>query len=340
MHQPALRFAGIGAALLLLGLAGAPRPAQVQERAGWLGVYTQRIDENLRDGIGHDGDGVLVTRVVNDSPADRAGIRRGDVISAFAGRSVDSPSELMSAVRARRSGESVNVIVYRDGDRRSVSVRLGARPSGSDDDDDSWDDDDDRVFRAPTPPVPPAPPAAPREPRFERFDFPEGSWMFSGMGRGRLGVRVEEVNEEMADALGVGSGEGVLIVEVIDDTPAKRAGLRAGDVIVRVEDREIDDVSDLTSELREREAGPVSLTVVRRGDRRQVTATLERSRSMRWERGPLSLREDRMRDRSFNRRAPRADREDDAEMRAEIEKLREEVKKLQDELDSRGRDDD
>jgi hypothetical protein len=82
--------------------------------------------------------------------------------------------------------------------------------------------------------------------------------------RGRLGVRVDELDKDMAEALGVTSGKGALVREVLQDTPAQKAGLRAGDVIVRVGGDPVDDTDDLTRALRDRQ-GKVSIEVLRRG---------------------------------------------------------------------------
>ena len=152
--------------------------------------------------------------------------------------------------------------------------------------------------------------------------------MFGGMGRGRLGVRVESVSPDLAEALEVESG-GALIVEVLDDTPAKRAGLKAGDVIVRVADQPIDDSAELSKSLRDREAGPVPITVARRGATRTLTATLEEApqHTMRWERGPMSW--------GMAPRARRADADSRRDLEREIRQLREEMKKLQDQMDDR-----
>ena len=310
MQQPAFRVAGIGAAALLLVLAGAPRIATGQE-AAWLGVYTQTIDEDLREGLDFDGEGILVTRVVTDSPAQRAGVRKGDILMSLNDRRIESPSALMSEVRSFRSGQRVSLEVFRDGARRTLAVTLGSRP----------DDDDEPVA-----PAPPAAPRAPGAPRIETFEMPEGSWMFP-MGRGRLGVRVESVSPDLAEALEVESG-GALVVEVIDDTPAKRAGLKAGDVIVRVADQRIDDSGELTKALHEREAGPVAITVARRGATRTLTATLEEApQSMRWERGPTSW--------GMAPRARRMDADSRRDLEREIRQLREEMRKLQEQMEDR-----
>ena len=309
MLQPAFRWAGLGAAVILLGLAGAPRPASAQETA-WLGVYTQNIDDELRQGLDYKGAGILVTRVVGDSPAARAGVRKGDIIVTLNDRSIDSSSELSTEVRSSRPGQKIALAVYRDGARKTLSVTLGTRP-----------DDDD--LDGPEPPEPPLPPRVHRE----VMELPEGSWTFTGMGRGRLGVRIETLNTDLAEALGAKAG-GVLVVEVLDDTPAEKAGLKAGDVIVKVGDRQIDDASELTSVLRARDAGPVPITVSRRGATRTLTATLEESHAMRFERGPMSWR-------SAPRARTRPDADSQRELQDQIKQLREDMKKLQDQMGDR-----
>lgn len=266
-------------ALALAGMTAGGAAAQSSERA-WLGVSTQAITEGLREGLDYRGDGVLVTGVSSDSPADRAGIRKGDVLVTFNSRTIDSPAHLVDLVRDARVGQSVSIGIVRNGERRSVSARLATRSAASED-----------RLEAPAPRVPRAPraPSAPRVRTFEwdgdHFELPEGRafTMLQGMGRGRLGVHIQDLNADMADALGVGGGKGVLVTEVVRDTPAEKAGIRGGDVIVEVGGTAVSDVSDLQRELRERK-GTVAITLVRRGARRTVNPDIgEAPRVMRWE---------------------------------------------------------
>jgi predicted metalloprotease with PDZ domain len=327
----------LSAALLAAGLAASVHPAAAQrEGTTWLGVYTQQLTSDLREGMDYEGDGVLVNDVVNGSPADRAGLEKGDVLVRFDGRTVDSPTELSSMVRSMRVGESVDLVVWRDGDRRSLTARLGSRPGSSDvrrrsqDDEVDEDDDDDGMFDTPAPPAPRAP-AAPRAPRVLMPGFDQD--MFRVMGRGRLGVRVESLNSDLADLLDVPGGRGVMIIEVINDTPASRAGLKSGDVITRVDDRNVDEVGDLTEALRNAGEGTVSLEVIRKGARRTVRAELERQTSG----NRISIDRDVDRQRLRDERA-RVRRETSNERDEELRRLREEVRELRRKLDELERD--
>src|SRR5262249_47614057 len=98
--------------------------------------------------------------------------------------------------------------------------------------------------------------------------------------RGRLGVRVDNLSDDMAQALGVPSGgKGALVTEVIVDRPAQKAGIRAGDVITRVQGDKVEDPDDLTRALREHD-GKVSIELLRKGERRTVDVDIPSRESM------------------------------------------------------------
>src|SRR5262245_27750054 len=238
MRKRRIVGAACGAALLALGMVGSA--AAQSSGTPWLGGTTQEITDELREGLDYQGRGVIVNRVNADSPAERAGIRKGDVIVSFNSRTVDSPSELTDVVRGARVGQVVTVMVMRSGTRRSLSARLGEWPDDMED-----QRDQEEEFDTPAPPTPPASPRTPRAPAAprargnwfdfngDRFEFPDnGDWtMLRGMGRGRLGVQIQDLNSGLGEALDVPGGRGVLVVKVIEDTPAERAGMKAGDVI-------------------------------------------------------------------------------------------------------------
>lgn len=233
----------------------------------WLGVSMQELTSDLRDGMSYNGDGVLVSGVSEESPADRAGVRKGDVITSVNGHRVDSPDALAREVRGARVGQTVRLDVVRDGRTRTLSATLALAPDRTDMNMGDKDNDDE----TPTPP-------GDRERRVIRrhgdmdFEMPDLSNLPMVMGRGRLGVRVETLSPDLADYFRV--SKGALVVEVLKDTPAARAGLKAGDVITRVGDKPVDGQEQLVRALRD-EDRKATLTVIRKGQSRTIEAELE-----------------------------------------------------------------
>jgi serine protease Do len=93
---------------------------------GWLGVYIQQITPEIADAMGLDGDeGALVSKVDPAGPAAGSGIERGDVILQFDGQAIDKMNELPRIVAGTPVGKAVDVLVMRDGKRKTVQVKLG-----------------------------------------------------------------------------------------------------------------------------------------------------------------------------------------------------------------------
>ncbi len=279
-------------AMTLFALAAAPALAAGR---GWLGVSTQPTDAELRKGLDLSSDGLLVNQVTDGSPADRAGLRKGDVILTFNWKAVTDPEKLRDMVRDTAPGRSVSLGLWRDGAKISLQATVGEVPSGEDGGDD---------FDAPTPPMPPTAPRAPGETHrhviingreipdddidglmhlkeldglrtLRSWSGPGGTMMFApaAVGRGRLGVRVEKLNSDLGQALGVVGGKGVLVTEVFEDTPAQKSGLKAGDVIVKVGVDTVNTPEELVRAL-DRHDGKIGLTVLRKGVRREVQPEL------------------------------------------------------------------
>jgi C-terminal processing protease CtpA/Prc len=241
------------------GRAAETTPSSSGTERAWLGVYTQALTPELLEGMSYKGKGVLVNRVVPDSPADRAGVQKGDIITSFNSRTVDTPGALSDLVGQGKVGQSAPLRVVRDGKTQSLNARLAAR---SDDDGMGWMEGGPREIHI-------------RELESgEPFDMDLGpGGMMRWMGRGRLGVRVEGLNSDLGGYFSVPGGKGVLVVEVMKDTPAEKAGLKAGDVITRVGDQAVADAEDLVQALGD-DAGRVTLSIVRKGAKRTVEAEL------------------------------------------------------------------
>jgi membrane-associated protease RseP (regulator of RpoE activity) len=271
----------LGLVLLALSLPlAAPKSARADDTP-WLGVTLQELNDGLRDGMGYDGDGVLVNQVLTDSPADRAGLRSGDVIVRFNGRTATSPDQLTQLVRDSRVGQNVSITVMRNGDRRTLSAHLASRPddqdmpapqarSKTDRDDDQGDmDHGDMKTMGDL--------KALKQMRgMEGMEgMPPGMMMMGmGMGRGRLGVRTQDLSDDLSSYFEAPPGSGALVLEVLKDSPAERAGIKAGDVIVRVGDTKISGPDELANATRSAPEGSISLTVLRHGSKRTLEADL------------------------------------------------------------------
>lgn len=270
------------ASVILLASPALVRPAAAD--TAWLGVYSQQITPELREGLDYDGGGAVVTRVLRGSPAERAGIERGDVIVRVGAAAVDSPDALADAVHSTAAGKTVDVVVVREGQRRTLRVTFTSRGESSRSGD----------FDTPAPPAPPqveqrepdepsAPEApetpAPPRPRSDRLggrDFvmrlPDGTGL-GMMGRGRLGVRIESLNPDLASYFGSRDARGALVLDVTDGSAADKAGIRAGDVITRVGPKSIGGADDLMEAVRSSE-GAVAVTLLRHGAKQTMEANL------------------------------------------------------------------
>jgi membrane-associated protease RseP (regulator of RpoE activity) len=234
---------------------------------GFLGVYLEEVDDAAMDRLSlREERGALIAEVSEDGPAAEAGLLKDDVIVEFNGEAVESISELSRMVRETPAGRTVAVGVVRDGQPREMSVELGERPGVV------WlGPDVDRrqgVFIAPG--------------DGEHGEHGEHQ-VFAFGGRGRLGVQLQSLGDQLAEYFGV--TEGALIASVREDSPAAQAGLKAGDVITRVGDRAVDDVGDVAEAVHEAEEGSLSITVVRDGDTRTLTAELPERHSGNWDWG-------------------------------------------------------
>jgi membrane-associated protease RseP (regulator of RpoE activity) len=94
-------------------------------------------------------------------------------------------------------------------------------------------------------------------------------------GRGRLGVRLQGLTDQLGDYFGIEGGDGALVTSVTEDSPAAAAGIQAGDVIVAVGSKSVEGPGDVARAVRGAEAGPAEVTVIRDGQRRSFTVTLE-----------------------------------------------------------------
>jgi len=277
LGSPGRELAGLATIVALtafaLAVPGARHAAIAQSSSGgYVGVLLQDLNDDLRDSYNFKGSGVLLSDVTDGSPADRAGLRRGDIVTSYRGRPVSSSTELTERVRADKSGDRAAFTVWRDGKPMTVTVTLGSRADmpeesmrdrDNDNDNDNDHGGDGRYYRY-------------------HYSMPNLRGLdMMGMGSGpRLGVDIQDLDDDLGGYFSRPSGKGVLVTHVLDDTPAKKAGLHSGDVIIELDGKTVDDAQDLRSALADKDAGPVRVTVLRHGTRQTLTATLEERGAM------------------------------------------------------------
>ena len=237
---------------------------------GFLGVYAENISrENMGRYHMNQVRGVGVTQVVKDSPAEKAGLRKDDVILRIDGENITSVRKLNRIVSELSPDQSVKISVSRGGSEQEVTATIGKRSNSSFAGD---------LFRG-EPRVWKWEGMEPREWKFEGplrdrlFENNGGDLTFMLGNSRRIGVSTTELTKQLADYFGVTGGQGVLVTAVTDDGPAAKAGLRAGDVITAVDGEAIDSPGDISRAINRKKEGDVTLTVIRNKSQQTIRVT-------------------------------------------------------------------
>ncbi len=226
--------------------------------SGWIGIAIQDITEGIKEASGlKTEDGVLVNEVTEGSPAEKGGLSAGDVLLKYDGARIEDSSQFVELVRETAPGSEAKISLLRDGKEMEITVEVGERP--------------DWITRYEIP--------GEGEPWISRhqegFPFVLDIPKISG---GHIGVLVEDMNPQLAVALGVKEVDGAFVIEANEDGPAYKAGIRGGDIILKVGDKEVDDTASLRSAIHERKKGEeVELTVLRKKERKTFSVTVEES---------------------------------------------------------------
>lgn len=199
-----------------------------------------------------DEHGVEVTMVDQDAPAGKAGVKEHDVILTMNGTTIESGAQLKRMIRETPPGRVVTLGVSRDGQPLTIKVQLADKGK-------EFAHDFPKNFHFDLPPMPAMP------------DIPAFVVVHSSS---RSGLMVENITPQLGDFFGVKNGKGVLVRSVDKGSRADRAGFRAGDVIVRVNDQSIHDTSDFTHAIRSHASGNVSVGIIRDKKEQSLTLTL------------------------------------------------------------------
>jgi membrane-associated protease RseP (regulator of RpoE activity) len=206
--------------------------------------------------------GVEVTMVDQDAPAGKAGIKEHDVIVEFNGTAVEGEEQLRRMIREIPPGRTVTLGISRDGNPMKISVQLGDRGKMVS------DNVHPRIV---------VPAVKPRVeiPRIEipRIEIPGYTFQVQIYSQ-RLGAQTENPGRQLCEFFGVKDGDCILIRSVEKGGAAEKAGLKAGDVIIRVDNEKLTDRSDLRHALATHsDGGKLSLGIVR--DKREQNVVVD-----------------------------------------------------------------
>ncbi len=195
---------------------------------GWLGVSIQEVTPLLAKEFGlSDAAGALVSDVLPNSPAEKAGIKREDVIISFMGQPIENASYLRNIVARTSVGTRASVKIIRDKKEKEIVVTISAQPKEVAPD---GEEGEEKVFEA-----------------------------------SLFGMDVQEITPEMIEQFDLQKGEeGVIVVGVDAGSPADEAGLREGDVIVEVNRKRIRDLKGYNSIFSKIKKGETVLLLIRR----------------------------------------------------------------------------
>jgi serine protease Do len=237
--------------------------ATTQQGRSYLGVDIQDVTTDRVKALKlKEERGVEVTMVDQDAPAGKAGLKEHDVIMEFNGNKVDSEEQLRRMIKETPPGRNVTLGVSREGSPLKINVQLAERSKVIAESHARWPD-------AVVPPVPDMKGSGPRLAVPDVFITSSYTQV--------LGLQGEGLTRQLGEFFGVKNGEGILVRSVDKGSAADKAGVRAGDVIVKANNERLTDRSDLARILRgRREGGKITLGIVRDKHEQNVTVELQK----------------------------------------------------------------
>lgn len=205
------------------------------EERGFLGVFLTPPAESSSGA--KDGDGARVEDVARGGPAEKAGLQRGDVITALNGEKIAGSEALRSRLESFKEGEAVQLDVRRGEETLKVQAKLAGPPAHA--------------------------------------GLPSDAVDSEGKRAGFLGIGFAEVPEALAEHLDLEKGTGVMVGNVWKDSPAQKAGIAKNDVIVSVDGKPVRDARDLASYIETKSEGDVvKLVVFHKAKKTELETTL------------------------------------------------------------------
>jgi serine protease Do len=203
--------------------------------SSWLGVETHEVTADKAKELKLSAErGVVLGKIVPDSPAAKAGLKENDVVTEINGQRVEGAAQFRRMIHEIPAGRTIQLTVWRDGRTQTINATLGKSEQGR----------HGMKMMTPTPGT-----FAFRMP--EMPEIPSMEWngtMLLG-GQPRLGIDAEEISGQLGAFFGAPDGEGILVRDVASGSPAEKAGVKAGDVITSLNGERIRTVGELREKL-------------------------------------------------------------------------------------------
>jgi serine protease Do len=193
---------------------------------GWLGVTMRLTTPEIAEGLGFDGQGVIILEINEGGPADRAGLRVEDIVTTIDGRPVDNSSELQNVIARSSPGTVIELGIFRGGRRSTKSITLGERPS---------------------------------------LEELLASQTDGRLHSRELGITVQVLTPDLARESRLDIDRGAVVLAVEPDGFAGSVGIRRGDIILSLGDREIDSADDFRRALQDFDPEAAVQFRIRRG---------------------------------------------------------------------------
>jgi len=256
---------------------------------GYLGVYLEEVTAERMKELGlKEERGAVVMKVVGDGPAEKAGLKENDVIVSFNGHRIDSVRELQRLLSETPAERTVQIEVMRGGSRQTLATTLAKRslqsfkmlgPGAGEQfmklNEESLKRTEESLKRYEEAQKLHQETLKALPPNFGDFAFVNPG-EFAFFGGPRLGITAESLTPQLAEFFGVKDGKGVLVASVEDNGPAAKAGIKAGDVIIAVDNERVDSGRALIKALSGKTEGVVPFKVVRNHAEQTINVTLEK----------------------------------------------------------------
>jgi serine protease Do len=247
----------------LIGVVPQPSVLMVHSSQGYLGIEMRDIDNDRAGALKlKDAAGAEVTYVDHDAPAGKVGLRIHDVILQMNGQQVQGVEQLRRMLRETPAGRNVALVIWRDGQQQTLNVQLADRAKIEQD---AWsqihtvpDPDDDSTITLVGP-----------------SGHGAGNGFFGSftIGTPTVGLDLDPLGSQLADYFGIKDGQGLLVKHVAENSPAASAGLKAGDVITKVNGESMPTLNTWAKAIHANRGKPVQITIVR--NRKEQILTMQ-----------------------------------------------------------------